>query len=304
MTDSSQLPTAANWIRQSSSILIASGAGLSASAVNPQYGVGLDYASVAVFRQLYPRMTQVTTMRCMYDAIGKDDWSPELMWGYLFTHVDQSRFNWGATAVYQDLKEILSNKSVDSFVVTTNADGMFEQNKFDMTRFLSTQGDFSLLQCLKPCSHQSVYEARPFIERALPHIDPQTMEIPSKYVPQCPRCGGPMFLCVRGGDWFIESAFDNQRHRYHDFIHRALNNKDQLFTIIEIGVGFNTPSVLRWPMDQLVSEYKNARLIRINMHAPDVPVHARKEKRAIGFDGNAATVIRQLKDIVTAGNMS
>ncbi len=130
MADSTQLSAAANWIRQSSSILIAAGAGLSASAINPQYGVGLDYTSVAAFRRLYPRMTQVSSMRCMYDSIGKHDWSPELMWGYLFTHVNLCRYNWGATAVYQDLKQILSNKSVDSFAITTNADGMFEQNKF------------------------------------------------------------------------------------------------------------------------------------------------------------------------------
>ena len=130
MTDSTQLSIAANWIRQSSSILIAAGADLSASAVNPQYNVGLDYTSVAAFRRLYPRMTQISTMRCMVDAIGKRDWTPELMWGYLYTHVDKCRFNWGATSVYQDLKQILSNKPIDSFVITTNTDGMFEQNKF------------------------------------------------------------------------------------------------------------------------------------------------------------------------------
>ena len=163
-----------------------------------------------------------------------------------------------------------------------------------MSRFLSTQGDYSLLQCLKPCSQQSVYDARPFIERGLPNLNPQTMEVPSQYIPRCPSCKGPMFFCVRGGNWFIESAFDAQRLRYHDFIQRALNKKDNLFTILEIGVGFNTPSVLRWPMDQLVSEFKNVRLIRINTHAPDVPVHARKDQRAIGFDVDAAAIIRQL----------
>lgn len=130
MGDTTQLATAANWIRQSSSILIAAGAGLSAAAINPQYGVGLDYSSVSVFRHLYPRMTQLSTMRCLYDAIGKRDWTSELMWGYLFTHVDKCRFNWGATSVYQDLKQILTHKPVDSFVITTNADGMFEQNNF------------------------------------------------------------------------------------------------------------------------------------------------------------------------------
>lgn len=171
-----------------------------------------------------------------------------------------------------------------------------------MNRFLSTQGDYSLLQCLKPCSNQSFYDARPFMERALPHVNPQTMEIPSKYIPVCPRCNGPMFYCVRGGEWFIESAFDKQRQSYRNFIQRSIDNKDKLFTIIEIGVGFNTPSVLRWPMDKLVSEFRNVRLIRINIHAPDVPVHAKKDKRAIGFDGDAATIIRQLKDLTVAMN--
>jgi hypothetical protein len=167
-----------------------------------------------------------------------------------------------------------------------------------MTRFLSTQGDYSLLQCLQPCSSQSVYEARPLIDRALPHLDPHTMEIPSAYIPRCPRCGGAMFFCVRGGSWFIESAFSNQRQNYADFLRRAVSRNDRLFTIIEIGVGFNTPSVLRWPIDQLVSDNQHVRLIRLNMHAPDVPVHARKEKRAVGFDQDAASVLQRLKDLL------
>jgi hypothetical protein len=128
--ESTQLITAANWIRNSSSILIAAGAGLSASAVSDRYGVALDYTSVAAFRHLYPRMTQVSTMRCMYDAIGKQDWKAELMWGYLLTHVNKCRYDWGPTSVYQDLKQIVARSSIDSFVVTTNADGMFEQNQF------------------------------------------------------------------------------------------------------------------------------------------------------------------------------
>ena len=119
----SQTMMDATWIRQSSSILIVTSAGISACAVNRQYNVGLDHTSVAVFRQLYPRMIQISTMRYMYDSFGKQDWTPELMWGYLFTHVDKCRFNWGATLVYQDLKQIISDQLIDSFVITTNADG-------------------------------------------------------------------------------------------------------------------------------------------------------------------------------------
>lgn len=145
MADAIQLTTAADWIRQSSSILIAAGAGLSAAAINPQYGFGLDYTSVAAFRRLYPRMTQVSTMRCMYDAIGKRDWTSELMWGYLFTHVDKCRFNWGATSVYQDLKQIITYKPTDSFVITTNADGMFEQNNFVRIHFFKMNNQIFLL---------------------------------------------------------------------------------------------------------------------------------------------------------------
>lgn len=128
------------------------------------------------------------------------------------------------------------------------------------------------------------------------------MEVPKEYIPRCPRCNGPMFLCVRGGNWFIESAFEEQRKRYRDFIQEAVNKQDSIFTIIEVGVGFNTPVVIRWPMDKLVTQYKNVRLIRINMHASDVPARPRAEKRAIGFDGDAATVIRNLKDILKASN--
>ena len=167
-----------------------------------------------------------------------------------------------------------------------------------MTHFLSTQGDYALLQCLKPCSRISVCESRPYIERALPHIDPETMEVPSKYIPKCPRCQGPMFLCVNGGSWFLESAFERQRQHYDEFIRKALQKSQELTTIIEIGVGFNTPGVLRWPMDKLVNQFPNVRLIRINLHAPDVPDHPRNEKRALGFHYDAATVVRHLRDLV------
>ncbi|CAF1196012.1 unnamed protein product [Didymodactylos carnosus] len=297
MTDSPSIVTASKWLTQSSSILVAAGAGLSASAISRKYNVGLDYTSSVAFDRLYPRMLQVSTMRCMYDAIGKHDWSPKLMWGYLFTHVNLARYNWGETDVYQDLKRIVRHIP-DSFVVTTNADGMFEQNGFDMQRFLSTQGDYSLLQCLKPCSSQAVFDAREYMDRALPYVDPKTFEVPSKFIPKCPRCGSDMFYCVRGGDWFLESAFDDQRRRYRDFLNRSVNKgRGGLLTIVEIGVGFNTPSVLRWPMEELVTNHDNVRLIRINMHAPDVPTNVRN--RAVAFGGDAASIIQRLSEIVS-----
>lgn len=167
-----------------------------------------------------------------------------------------------------------------------------------MNRFLSTQGDYALLQCMKPCSRLSVCESRPYVERALPEINPETMEIPSKLIPKCPRCQGPMFLCVNGGNWFLASAFDRQRQRYDEFVRRALEKNQELFTIIEVGVGNNTPSVLRWPMDKLVNQFSNVRLIRINLQASDISDHARNQKKAVGFHQDAATVIRQLRDMI------
>jgi NAD-dependent SIR2 family protein deacetylase len=135
-------------------------------------------------------------------------------------------------------------------VLTSNADGMFEQNGYPVEKILTTQGDYANLQCMKPCTPE-LFPIKPYIEAALPHIDVNgTHEIVKpELIPKCKNCGGPVFMNVRGGSWFLESAQKPQRKKYSSFVSSAVEDARKVnknLVILEIGVGFNTPSVIRY----------------------------------------------------------
>lgn len=292
---------AIRYVKEADYLIISAGAGLSASA-------GLDYTSEELFAQLYPTMHRLG-FRCMYEFIGHLPISEELKWGYLFTHTHKARFAWGPTELYRQLLRLAESKGPDRyFVKTSNVDGFFEQAGFDRARVFTPQGDYANMQCLRHHAHNgaqpTVFPSRPFIEAALPHIDTETtMEItePSK-MPKCPSCGGPVFFNVRGGDWFVETPYREKGKAYRSFVQEAIedalnikagtaNDDDtkpsKTVVILEIGAGFNTPGVLRWPNEYLLEEYECVRLVRLNRDYPQVP----KSVRAVGVPLDASLVM-------------
>jgi O-acetyl-ADP-ribose deacetylase (regulator of RNase III)/NAD-dependent SIR2 family protein deacetylase len=246
-------------------ILIAAGAGFSAAE-------GLDYNSQDLFQFLFPAMHK-RGFRCMYEFIGYRKWSPALQWGYLLSSVNQARFNWKKpNGIYFKLLELLKNRNY--FVLTSNADGMFEQNGFDLDRLYTPQGDYSRLQCLAPCSGET-WSTKAVIDQVLSYISPKTQEITrAELIPTCPKCSGPVMLNVRGGDWFIEDHFSAQNMRYVEWLK---DSSDKKLLILELGVGYNTPSVIRWPMEELASRYSQSHLIRVNTEHPQID-HPRAAK--------------------------
>lgn len=298
--DQCDLETAAGWLRSAGGLLLCGGAGLSAAA-------GLDYTSSSVCHRLFPAMRQHGFHR-FYQAIGKSDWDEELQWGYLFQQIYLARFSWPRSQVYQQLlgwaKRLDGDDSTcGSFVYTSNADGMFEQNGFDSERIYTAQGDYSRLQCLAPCGPDSVWPIRPYIDAALPHIDPRTQRLNPAHIPRCPRCQGAMMLNVRGGDWFLEeSPYGPARSRYRQWLTEALKRTtaDRPLVIVEVGAGFNTPGVIRMPMQRLAAQYPNVRLIRINAQYPQVPSTGADGKlsRAVGLGASAADLINSLGQMI------
>jgi NAD-dependent SIR2 family protein deacetylase len=296
--EQAELELAIKFVKEADYLIISAGAGLSAS-------VGLDYTSEAVFADLYPTM-HALGFRCMYQFIGKLPISEELKWGYLLTHAHRARFTWGSTKLYEQLRQLAQAKGADRyFVKTSNADGFFAQSGFDVSRVFTPQGDYSNMQCLKHCSKSSsgVFPTRPFVDAALPHIDTaQTMEITEPAVmPRCPLCGGAVFFNVRGGDWFIESPYAEVGSAYQHFVEQAITKsctpdpataapKKGTVVILEIGAGFNTPGVLRWPNERLLAQHECVRLVRINKEYPHVP-RTSGSIRAVGLPLDAATVV-------------
>jgi hypothetical protein len=316
------LALAVQFVRRADYLIISAGAGLSAS-------VGLDYTSEAVFARLYPAM-HALGFRCMYQFIGRLPISEELKWGYLLTHAHRARFTWGPTELYTQLLRLAEQTGEGSdsggggggryFVKTSNADGFFEQSGFDMSRVFTPQGDYGNMQCLShECNGKAaasstsvVFPTRPFVDAALPHIDTnETMQIkePSA-MPRCPRCGGPVFFNVRGGDWFIESPYQATGQAYRRFVEQAIGecsrDDDQAedpeapekerkknprtVVILEIGAGFNTPGVLRWPNERLLAQHECVRLVRLNTDYPEVP-ETSGSQRAVGLPLDAAVVV-------------
>ena len=161
---------------------------------------------------------------------------------------------------------------------------------FDADRMYTPQGDYGLYQCLTPCTRE-VWPSEPIIRQSLDNYDPATGKVSPEAIPSCPNCGGRVFLNVYAGAWYINDHFRPGLDRLNDWLAETRESGETL-AVVEIGAGFNTPGVIRWPGEQVTRALPNARLIRINRDHPDVPDDLADRAWAIAAD--ARTVIEQL----------
>jgi O-acetyl-ADP-ribose deacetylase (regulator of RNase III)/NAD-dependent SIR2 family protein deacetylase len=269
------------WIDEADRVLIGAGAGLSADA-------GVDYTDEADFAAKFPALV-ARGLRAAYQMIGYSALPPDAFWGYWLRHVHDVRFGDGRRPVYQTLFDLVGRK--DWFVLTSNVDALFARNGFDQARVCSIQGDFAFLQCLTPCSNE-LWPSEPVIERLLPAIDPDTQALGDPaLVPTCPNCGGAVFFNVRGGAWFVEEPWRHKLDELGRWLRSAPN--DQLL-VLDIGSGFNTPSVVRWPMERTAKTIATARFVRINRHDPHLDVDL--GARALTVAGGAREVLEAVAE--------
>lgn len=266
-------------IRDAKVALIGAGAGMSAAA-------GIDYTDSERFRQLFPVMYR-RGFRNNYQLMGYQGLSEAITWGYHAMHVQNVAYDHQQATVYQQLFSLVKEK--EYFVITSNVDTMFAKNGFDTERIFTPQGNYKLMQCMQPCSDET-YDTRPILDRLLAHLDPLTHEITDPAViPRCPRCGGDMFMNVRGGKWFIEKPYEQQRARFQAWIHQHLHTP---MVIMDMGTGFNTPGVIRWPMEQITYHNPSAYLLRFNRDHPEVP--AEIAARSHQIKGNISEMLAML----------
>lgn len=216
---------------------------------------------------------------------------PLVHWAFFLSH-PRNVLSWGQTPVYQRLHQLANTRSSDPLytILTSNVDHLFHQSGFDVDRIHTPQGSYAIFQCLTPCHPDAFFNAQPWFERAAPHIQPQTMRLPeelaAELIPRCQRCGGEVFLNVRGGDWFLESPQRGQRERYEaqvaEQVERARERGGKVL-LLEVGAGFNTPSVVRWPGEELCRKSGGVvRLVRVNLAHPEVPVDLKEAGWAEG----------------------
>ncbi|MGN0166233.1 MAG: Sir2 silent information regulator family NAD-dependent deacetylase [Lachnospiraceae bacterium] len=275
-----QIECAVNFIKKSEIILIGAGAGASAAA-------GLTYSgkrftdNFGSFIEKYG----TTYMPDMYSAGFYSFPSQEAKWGYWSKHSMINRFLPPALPLYKQLYELVKDK--DYFVLTTNVDHQFQKAGFDSNRIFATQGDYGAIQCERGC-HQRIYDAETLFRK----MDRERKDclIPSYMVPKCPVCGGNMAMHLRCDRYFVEDeSWHEAADRYAGFLKNIGRKKGVL---LELGVGFNTPMIIRFPFEKMVRENSNLSLIRLNLNEAVIPESF--GSRAIGINEDMTKVLSDI----------
>lgn len=266
-------------IKQADYIIIGAGAGLSTAA-------GLLYSGTK-FEQDFKEFIDKYHFEDLYSASFYPFNTQEEKWAFFAKMIKLNRYNENPLKLYQELYEIIKNK--EYFVLSTNVDGQFYNSGFDKDRIFEVQGDYSYLQCENAC-HDKLYNNRELVEKWLQNA--KDCRIPSNLVMKCPVCGGNMEMNLRKDANFVQDeTWYRQSNKYEEFLERAKNKR---LVLLEIGVGFNTPGIIRFPFEQMVANNSNTTLIRINKDYP-MPMLEIKNK-TISFDEDTNKIIEDLKE--------
>lgn len=275
-----QIKKAEELIREAKTILIGAGAGASAAA-------GLTYSGKR-FTDNFGEFIEKYGSAYMTDMYAAGFYpfpTQEAKWGYWSKHSMLNRFLPPALPLYKQLYEIVRDK--EYFVLTTNVDHQFHKAGFREERIFATQGDYGNIQCEKGC-HQKVYEAEDLF-RQMSKARKDCI-IPSYMVPKCPVCGGNMTMHLRCDSYFVEDeSWHMAAGHYGDFLKKPDGKNGVL---LELGVGFNTPTIIRFPFEKMMYENTKLSLIRLNMNEAVVPESL--GTRAIGIGGDMAEAVSDL----------
>ncbi|MDE6869846.1 MAG: Sir2 silent information regulator family NAD-dependent deacetylase, partial [Clostridia bacterium] len=183
--------------------------------------------------------------------------SLEEYWAYWSRYVFINRYTQPPKPVYDDLFRLVKDKNY--FVITTNVDHCFQKAGFDKQRLFYTQGDYGLFQCSVPC-HSQTYDNEEIIRRMVK--EQKDMKVPSQLIPRCPLCGMPMTMNLRADDKFAQDeGWDIACKRYENFLKR---NRDSKVLYLELGVGNNTPVIIKYPFWRLTAQNPNAAYACVN----------------------------------------
>ncbi|MDO4266759.1 MAG: Sir2 silent information regulator family NAD-dependent deacetylase [Eubacteriales bacterium] len=278
-----QIVQAAKFLEEADTVLLGAGAGLSAAA-------GLIYGGER-FQRLFSDFIEKygRDMRDMYSAGFYPYPSEEARWGYWCRHAYVNGIEPEGLPLYKALYELIKEKPY--FVLTTNVDHQFQKSGFDENRIFATQGDYGEIQCARGC-HDRVYDAVGMF-RQMKQAEKDCC-VPGYMVPKCPVCGGKMTMHLRSDGHFVEDeAWNLAAGRYRDFL---WENRNKRIVLLELGVGFNTPVIIRLPFEKMMREKKTCRLIRLNLNEAFVPESF--EARAVGINADIAKSIDDLKKAV------
>ena len=288
----SKIALLADTMQRANYILIGAGAGLLAAA-------GLSFADELLFAKRYPYWA-ARGRHSEYHMFSFRDWSEEQQWAYMADHVHRVCYETPPLPLYRTLKTLLEEHLKDKSyqVLTSNVDCQFARNDFPSGKIFEYQGNYQYLCCTQLCTTE-VWPFYPVMKEMMAHTTPATAAIPSHLLPRCPHCGAPLRLAFR--DY---PAYDNEKANYQKWLQQS---EQGMLCIIEIGVGFNSPGVIRVPFERITQERSNVKFFRITVDYPnseeeiaypEIPVPIADKSCSINAD--AAFVIETLEKILSA----
>lgn len=270
---SQQIESLQEKLNSADAVLIGAGAGLSVSA-------GFTYDGER-FERYFSDFEGKYGFRDMYSGGFYPFPSAEERWAYWSRYIFINRYMNAEKPVYERLLAMVRDK--EHFVLTTNVDHCFRKAGFDKRRLFYTQGDYGLFQCSEPCC-QKTYDNEAVIRKMVeaqgytvstdgtlcpPENAAPKMTVPTELVPHCPVCGRPMSMNLRADDTFVEDdGWHAAAERYSEFLRKYKNSK---LLLLELGVGFNTPGIIKYPFWLLTAENPNAVYACVNPGQTPVP---------------------------------
>lgn len=277
---SEQINRLKNEIKNADAIVIGAGAGMSTSA-------GLTYDGER-FEKYFSDFHKKYGISDMYSGGFYPYETLEEYWAWWSRHIYINRYDITAGKPYMDLLNIVKDK--DYFVLTTNVDHQFQLAGFDKKRLFYTQGDYGLWQCSRAC-HDKTYDNEETVRLMIK--TQKNMKIPSDLIPKCPVCGAPMTMNLRCDNSFVQDkGWYSAASRYEDFIRR---HKESHILFLELGVGSNTPVIIKYPFWQMTA--KNPRAVYACVNHGEAYCPQQIKKQSICFDMDIEEMLENVRKV-------
>ena len=281
-------------LARADSVIIGAGAGLSTAA-------GFVYTGER-FEKYFGDFGRLYGFRDMYSGGFYPYETQEEFWAYWSRYIWINRYMDAPGDAYEVLFQLVKDK--DYFVLTTNVDHCFQKAGFDKKRLFYTQGDYGLFQCTKPCcqktwDNESVirgmvlsqgFAIGPQNELTLAEGKPAARTVPTDLLPTCPNCGRPLTMNLRSDEKFVEDeGWKAAAAAYEAWLTAHQETKT---VYLEIGVGYNTPGIIKYNFWQQV--YQNPEAVYTCLNPEEAPVPKEIQPQSLVIGGDSAAVLRSL----------
>lgn len=281
-------------LQNAEAIVIGAGAGLSTSA-------GLTYSGER-FENYFFDFAKRYGISDMYSGGFYSFPDKETRWAWWARHIYYNRYIEPPKPVYKELLSIVKDK--EYFVLTTNVDHQFQRAGFDKSRLFYTQGDYGLFQSVNP-NIKKTYDNEEWVMKAMeaqgfvknqrgifivPEDRKLSMCIPTEMIPKCPDNESEVTMNLRSDNYFVEDiGWDIASESYYNFLKRY---EDSHVIYLELGVGSNTPVIIKYPFWQMTLENEKATYVCINYKEAFCPKEI--EYKSICIDGDIGEILKKI----------